>query len=100
MTDFKACKIAPFLPPCCIVTPDITHYVMLINANDLDRCPSAFSHQKKTALTQPCLKLSPKAIRDVPRETATTLSTTPWYSIFECYDLEPYLRLFELQTAV
>jgi len=35
----------------------------------------------------------------VLRETATTLSTTPWYSIFECYDVELYLRMFELETA-
>ena len=54
-TDFKACKIAHFLPPCCMVTPGITHYVMLNNATDFERRPSAFSHQNKTALTQPRL---------------------------------------------
>jgi hypothetical protein len=62
MTDFKACKIAPFLLPCCMVTPGITHYVMLINATDFERRPSAIYHQKMTALTQPRFKPSSKAI--------------------------------------
>jgi len=61
-THFKAGKFVPFLLPYNMVTPGITNFVMLNNANDLERRPSAFSHQKMTALTQPPFKPSSKAI--------------------------------------
>ena len=99
-SEFKASKNAPYLLPCCMVTPGLTHYFMVINHCDLERSPETPFYQRKAhSRTQPRLKLHPRKICDVLASTAKTLSDCPWYSILERYELEPYLRVQEIQAA-
>ena len=81
-SEYSAMNNAPFLLPCCTVTPGLTHYFMVINHHDLTRRPALLSHQRKAnSRVQQKIKLFPRAFKDVLASTAATLSSCPWYSI-------------------